>query len=56
MPTWEGRDEKGRKEGIVMRKILFTYLPALLLLAFLAMILVACGGDDDGGGGPVAVP
>ena len=39
-----------------MRKILFTYLPALLLLAFLAMILVACGGDDDGGGGPVAVP
>jgi inhibitor of cysteine peptidase len=38
-----------------MRKILFTYLPASLLLAFLAMILVTCGGDDDGGGGTVAI-
>ena len=31
-----------------MRKILFTYLPASLLLAFLAMVLVACGGGGDG--------
>ncbi len=31
-----------------MRKILFTYLPTSLLLAFLAMILVSCGGGDDG--------
>ena len=28
-----------------MRKILFTYLPASLLLAFLAMILVSCGEE-----------
>jgi len=31
-----------------MRKILVTYLPASLLLAFLAMILVTCGGGGDG--------
>ena len=31
-----------------MRKILITYLPASLLLAFLAMILVSCGGGGDG--------
>jgi len=31
-----------------MRKILFTYLPASLFLAFLAMILVSCGGGGDG--------
>ncbi len=33
-----------------MRKIFFTYMPASLLLAFLAMILFTCGG---GGGGIV---
>jgi len=34
-----------------MRKILFTYLPASMLLAFLAMVLLTCGGGggDDGG-------
>ena len=31
-----------------MRKILFTYLPASLFLALLAMILVSCGGGGDG--------
>ena len=31
-----------------MRKVLITYLPGSLLLAFLAMILVACGGGGDG--------
>ena len=31
-----------------MRKVLTTYLPASLLLAFLAMILVSCGGGGDG--------
>jgi hypothetical protein len=31
-----------------MRKILSTYLPASLILAFLAMILVSCGGGGDG--------
>jgi len=35
-----------------MRKILFTYLPASLVLVFLAMILWACG--DGGGGGGTA--
>ena len=33
-----------------MRKVLFTYLSASLLLAILAMILVACGGGGDGSG------
>jgi len=37
-----------------MRKIFGTYLPASLLLAFLAMILVTCGGG--GGGGSSAPP
>ncbi|HET7318539.1 MAG TPA: hypothetical protein VFK23_05315 [Nitrospirota bacterium] len=32
-----------------MKKILCTYLPASLLLAFLAMILAACGGGGGGG-------
>jgi hypothetical protein len=34
-----------------MRKILITYLPASLLLAFLVMILFACGGGGSGGVG-----
>ena len=34
-----------------MKKFLFTYLPASLLLAFLAMILVACGGGDGSDSG-----
>lgn len=33
-----------------MRKFLVTYLPASLLLVFLAMILWACGGGGGGGG------
>ena len=33
-----------------MRKIINTYLPASLLLAFLAMVLFNCGGDGGGGG------
>jgi hypothetical protein len=33
-----------------MRKILTTYLPASLLLAFLAMVLLTCGGGGGGGG------
>jgi hypothetical protein len=36
------------RREIEMRKVLFTYLPASLLLAFLAMILAACGGEGDG--------
>jgi hypothetical protein len=36
------------RREIKMRKILFTYLPASLFLAFLAMILVSCGGGGDG--------
>ena len=31
-----------------MRKILITYLPASLFLAFLAMIIASCGGGGDG--------
>jgi len=31
-----------------MRKVLIKYLPAPLLLVFLAMILVSCGGGGDG--------
>jgi len=31
-----------------MRKVLITYLPASMLLAFLAMVLVTCGGGGDG--------
>ena len=38
---------RGRR-ATEMRKILFTYLPATLLLALLAMILVSCGGGGDG--------
>jgi len=34
-----------------MRKIFFTYMPASLLLAFLAMVLLSCGGGGGGGGG-----
>ena len=32
-----------------MRKFFITYLPASLLLAFLAMILITCGGGGGGG-------
>ena len=39
-----------------MRKILFTYLPGSLLLAFLAMVLVACGGGGDGSNSGTAPP
>ena len=41
-----------------MRKIFVTYLPASLLLVFLAMILWACGGGGGGGGdgGPAPPP
>jgi len=40
-----------------MKKILFTYLPASLLLAFLAMILVTCGGGGDGSNsGTIPIP
>jgi len=36
-----------------MRKIFFTYMPASLLLAFLAMVLFTCGGGGGGdGSGP----
>lgn len=31
-----------------MKKLLITYLPSSLLLAFLAMVLVTCGGGGDG--------
>jgi len=34
-----------------MRKILTTYLPASMLLAFLAMVLFTCGGGGGGGDG-----
>jgi hypothetical protein len=44
-------DEGEIRREIEMRKIFKTYLPALLLLAFLAMILVTCGGGGGGGGG-----
>ena len=38
-----------------MRKILVTYLPASMLLAFIAMVLLTCGGGGgDGGGGSTA--
>jgi hypothetical protein len=36
-----------------MRKIFNTYLPASLLLAFLAMILITCGGGGGGDGSPL---
>ena len=39
-----------------MRKVLITYLPALLLLAFLAMILVSCGGGGDGSDSGTTLP
>ena len=39
-----------------MKKFLFTYLPATLLLAFLAMILVACGGGDGSDSGTAPPP
>lgn len=32
-----------------MRKILFTYVPASVVLAFLAMVLLTCGGGGSGG-------
>ena len=34
-----------------MRKILNTYLPVSLLLAFLAMVLLTCGGGGEGSSG-----
>ena len=37
-----------------MRKFFIAYLPASLLLVFLAMILWTCGGGGGGGGGPTA--
>jgi len=36
-----------------MRKFFFTYMPASLLLLFLAMILWTCGGGGGGGGGGI---
>ena len=39
-----------------MKKILITYLPASLLLAFLAMILVSCGGGGDGSDSGTTLP
>jgi hypothetical protein len=42
------KPRKGRRKDIEMKKILTTYLPASLLLAFLTMVLLTCGG---GGGG-----
>ena len=34
-----------------MRKFIVTYLPASLVLAFMAMVLLTCGGGGGGGGG-----
>ena len=34
-----------------MRKIVITYIPASMVLAFLAMIFLTCGGGGEGGGG-----
>jgi hypothetical protein len=42
--------KSGRQE-IAMRKFLVTYIPASMLLAFLAMVLFTCGGGGDDGGG-----
>jgi hypothetical protein len=39
-----------------MRKVLIAYLPASLLLAFLAMLLVSCGGGGDGSDSGTASP
>jgi hypothetical protein len=39
-----------------MRKVLIKYLPAPLLLVFLAMILFACGGGGDGSNSGTAPP
>ena len=36
-----------------MRKFFFAYMPASLLLVFLAMILWTCGGGGGGGGGGI---
>jgi hypothetical protein len=38
-----------------MRKILFTYIPASMLLAFLAMVVLSCGGGGGGDGGETQV-
>lgn len=38
-----------------MRKISSIYLPATMLLAFLAMVLLTCGGGGGDGGGGLAV-
>jgi hypothetical protein len=43
---------KGERGKIQMRKFLFTYMPASLILVFLAMILWTCGGGGGGGGEP----
>jgi len=42
---------KGHREGKEMRKFIFTFLPASLLLACLAMVISTCGGGGGGGGG-----
>ncbi|SPQ01985.1 hypothetical protein NBG4_830002 [Candidatus Sulfobium mesophilum] len=43
--------ERGIREGKKMRKFIFTFLPAPLLLACLTMVLSTCGGGGGGGGG-----
>ena len=45
---------KGERRETKMRKFFSKYLPASLLLVFLAMILWTCGGGGGGGGGDSA--